>query len=206
MKHIFCGPSFQSSAMVARGIFRVAVKREHGASSCMWGCIKAPLGSSVVPKAFLWGHFWMGEWGLKRFVCGPSSQSSAMLARVIYKVALKERTRRVQLHVGLRKGSPGEFRCTQSLPLGALLDGRKVLKRVVFGPIFQSSPMPARAMFRDARKQRTRRVQLHVGLRKGSPGEFTCTQSLPLVTLLDGRKGLATHFMGPDFSVVSDAG
>ena len=22
-----------------------------------------PLGTSVVPKAFLWGHFWMGEWG-----------------------------------------------------------------------------------------------------------------------------------------------
>ena len=109
----------------------------------MWGCIKAPLGSSLVPKAFLWGHFWMGE-----------------------------------------KGS----------------------QRSSWGLIFQSSSMPARAMFRDARKQRTRRVHLHVGLRKGSPGEFTCTQSLPLVTLLDGPKGLATRFLGPDFSVVFDAG
>ena len=55
----------------------------------MWGCIKAPLGSSLVPKAFLWGHSWMGERGLKRFLCGPSFQSSAMLARVIFRVALK---------------------------------------------------------------------------------------------------------------------
>ena len=66
--------------------------------------------------------------------------------------------------------------------------------------------MLARVIFSVARKQRTRRVQLHVGLRKGSPGEFTCTQSLPLVTLLDGPKGLAMHFLGPDFSVVFDAG
>ena len=109
----------------------------------MWGCVKAPLGSSLVPKAFLWGHFWMGE-----------------------------------------KGS----------------------QRISWGLIFQSSSMPARAMFRDARKQRTRRVQLHVGLRKGSPGEFSCTQSLPLGALLDGPKGLATHFLGPDFSLVSDDG
>ena len=93
----------------------------------MWGCVKAPLGSSLVPKAFLWGHFWMGEWGLKRFFYIPSFQSSAMLARVIFRVARKQRTRRVQLHVGLRKGSPGELTCTQSLPLGALLDGRKRL-------------------------------------------------------------------------------
>ena len=109
----------------------------------MWGCVKAPLGSSLVPKAFLWGHFWMGE-----------------------------------------KGS----------------------QRISWGLIFQSSSMPARAMFRDAQKQRTRRVQLHVGLRKGSPGEFTCTQSLPLGALLDGPKGLVTHFLGPDFSVIIDAG
>ena len=66
--------------------------------------------------------------------------------------------------------------------------------------------MPARDMFRDARKQRTRMVQLHVGLRKGSPGEFSCTQSLPLVTLLDGAKGLATRILGPNFSVVVDVG
>ena len=63
LKRFFCGPSFQSSAMLARVIFRVAVKSEHGGSSCMWGCVKAPLGSSLVPKAFLWGHFWMGELG-----------------------------------------------------------------------------------------------------------------------------------------------
>ena len=106
----------------------------------MWGCVKAPLGSSLVPKAFLWGHFWMGE-----------------------------------------KGS----------------------QRISWGLIFHSSSMPARAMFSDARKKRTQRVQLHVGLRKGSPGEFTCTQRLPLGALLDGPKGLATHFLGPDFSLVS---
>ena len=108
----------------------------------MWGCVKAPLGSSLVPKAFLWGHILMGE-----------------------------------------KGS----------------------QRISWGLIFHSSPMTARATFRFAQEQQTRRVQLHVGLRKGSPGEFSCNQSLPLVTLLDGRKGLATHFLGPDFSVVSDA-
>ena len=108
----------------------------------MWGCVKAPLGSSLVPKAFLWGHFWIGE---------------------------------------------------------------KDSERIAWGLIFHSSSMPARAMFRDARKQRTRRVQLHVGLRKGSPGEFSCTQSLPLVTLLDGPKGLETRFLGPGFLVFSYA-
>ena len=65
--------------------------------------------------------------------------------------------------------------------------------------------MTARDMFRDARKQRTQSVQLHVGLRKGSPGEFSCTQSLPLVTVLDGPEGLETRFLEPDFSVVFDA-
>ena len=109
----------------------------------MWGCINAPLGTSDVPKAFLWGHFWMGE-----------------------------------------KGS----------------------QRISWGLIFQSSSMPARAMFRDARKKRTRRVQLHVGLRKGSPGEFSCTQSLPLGALLDGRIGLGMRFLRPDFSVFSLCG
>ena len=93
----------------------------------MWGCVKAPLGSSLVPKAFLWGHFWMGKWGLKRFFCGPSFQSSARRARAILRVAVKERIRRVQLHVGLHKGSPGEFTSSQSLPLGALLDVLKGL-------------------------------------------------------------------------------
>ena len=62
------------------------VNSEHRGSSCMWGCVKAPLGISLVPKAFLWGHFWMGEWGLKRFFCVPSFQSSAMLARVIFRL------------------------------------------------------------------------------------------------------------------------
>ena len=77
----------------------------------------------------------------------------------------------------------------------------------VFGdPIFHSSPIPARAIFRLPVKERIRRVKLHVGLHKGSPGEFTCTQSLPLGSLLDGRKGLGMSFLGPEFSVVSHAG
>ena len=107
----------------------------------MWGCVKGPLGSSLVPKAFLWGHFWM-----------------------------------------VQRGS----------------------QLISWGLIFHSSPMPASVMFRDVRKQRTRRVQLHVELRKGSPGELTCTQSLPLGALLHGPKGLATHFLGPHFSLVSN--
>ena len=56
----------------------------------MWGCVKAPLGSSLVPKAFLWGHFWMGEWGLKRIFWGPSFQSTARRARAIFRLAVKE--------------------------------------------------------------------------------------------------------------------
>ena len=78
-------------------------------------------------------------------------------------------------------------------------------ERISWGLIFHSSPKTGRAMFRDTRKQRTRRVQLHVGLRKDSPAEFTCTQSLSLGALLHGRKGLVMHFLGPDFSVVFDA-
>ena len=108
----------------------------------MWGCVKAPLGSSLVPKAFLCGHFWMGE---------------------------------------------------------------RVSQRLLWGLFFQFSPIPARAVFSFARKERTRTVQLHVGLRKGSPGEFSCTQSLPLGALLDGPKGLETRFLGPGFSVYSHA-
>uniref|UniRef100_A0A8B9SGK0 Uncharacterized protein n=1 Tax=Anas platyrhynchos TaxID=8839 RepID=A0A8B9SGK0_ANAPL len=119
-------------------------------------------------------------------------------------VAVKEQIRRVQLHVGLHKGSPGEFTCTQSLPLGALLDGpRGIAMRFL---------MPAFSVFSHS-KERIRRVQLHVGLRKGStgefscsPGEFTCTQSLHLGALLDGRKGLGKRFMRPEISVVSHAG
>ena len=102
----------------------------------MWGCIKAPLGSSLVPKAFLWGHFWMGEWGLKCFFCGPSFLFSAMLASVIFRVACKQRTRGVQLRMDLQKGSRGEFRCNQSLPFGALLDGCKGLATRYLGPDF----------------------------------------------------------------------
>ena len=83
---------------------------------------------------------------------------------------------------------------------------QKGLERVLWGPVFQSSPMPAMDIFSVAWKNRTRSVQLHVGLRKGSSGEFTCTQSLPLGARLHGPKGLATHFLRPDFSVVSDAG
>ncbi|WP_348234526.1 hypothetical protein, partial [Salmonella enterica] len=55
-------------------------------------------------------------------------------------------------------------------------------------------------------KERIRRVQLHVGLRKGSPGEFTCTQSLPLGALLDGRIRILTHFLWPEISVDCEAG
>lgn len=42
---------------------------------------------------------------------------------VIFRVVWKERRRRVLCPARLRKGSPGEFRCTQRLPLGALFDG-----------------------------------------------------------------------------------
>ena len=84
----------------------------------MWGCVKAILGSSVVPEAFLWGHFWMGERGSETVFCGvfwkafsERFQSSPMPARAMFSVARKERTRRVQLRVGLYKGSPGEFTC-----------------------------------------------------------------------------------------------
>ena len=80
----------------------------------MWGWIKAPVGSSLVPKAFLWGHFWMGERGSECVFWGPSFQTSPMPAKVIFSVARKERTRRVQLHVGLHKGSPGEFTCNKT--------------------------------------------------------------------------------------------
>ena len=123
----------------------------------------------------------------------------------MFRDAQEQRTRRVQLHVGLRKGSPGEFSCTQSLPLGALLDGPKGLELVFWGPGFQSSPIAPRDIFRVAVKVRTRRVQLHVGLRKGSPGGFTCTQSLPLGALLDGRIVLGMRFLRPEFSVLSNA-
>ena len=116
---------------------------EPGRSSCIWGCVKAPRGTSDVPKAFLWGHFWMVQRGLQRHSSGL---------------------------------------------------------------IFHSSPMTARATFRFAQEQRTRSVQFQVGLRKGSPGEFSCTQSLRFGALLDGRKGLEMHFLGPGFSVVFDAG
>ena len=148
----------------------------------------------------------MGENGSERISWGLIFQSSSLTARATFKFAQEQRTRRVQLHVGLRKGSPGEVTCTQSLHLEALWMGEKGSRHISWGLIFHSSPMTARATFRFAKEQRTRRVQLHVGLRKGSPGEFSCTQSLPLGVLLDGRKGLAMRFLGPDFSVVFDAG
>ena len=63
LQRISWGLIFQSSSMTARAMFRDSGNREPGGSSCMWGCVKAPLGSSLVPKAFLWGHFWMSELG-----------------------------------------------------------------------------------------------------------------------------------------------
>ena len=47
--------------------------------------------------------------------------------------------------------------------------GERGFERVFWGPIFNSSPIPGRAMFRVVEKERTRRVQCHVGLRKGFP-------------------------------------
>ena len=172
----------------------------------MWGCVKAPLGSSLVPKAFLWGHFWMGEMGLQRISWGLIFQSSSMPARAIFRDARKQRTRRVSCMWGCVKPPLGSSLVPKAFLWGHFWMGEKGSQRISWGLIFQSSSMPARAMFRDARKQRTRRVQLHVGLRKGSPGEFSCTQSLPLGAHLDGRKGLATHFLGPYYSVVFNAG
>ena len=183
----------------------------------MLGCVNAPLGSSVVPKAFLWGHIWMGERGFERLFSGPIFHSFQIPDRAMFRVAVKERIRRVQFHVGLYKRSPGEFSFTQSLPLGALLDGTKMawnefsvarifsrlpcrlvlcivllgksepggsscmrgciksplassvvpkaflwghfwmgewrLKRVFWGPIFESSAMRARVIFRVAVKE-----------------------------------------------------
>uniref|UniRef100_A0A8B9QT89 Uncharacterized protein n=1 Tax=Anas platyrhynchos TaxID=8839 RepID=A0A8B9QT89_ANAPL len=118
-----------------------------------------------------------------------------MPARDMFSVARKERTRRVQLHVGLHKGSPAEFTCTQSLPLGALLDGpRGIAMRFL---------MPAFSVFSHSRN---RRAQLHVGLHKGSTGEIICTQSLPLGAHLDGRKRLRMRFPLPEFSVFCHVG
>uniref|UniRef100_A0A8B9ZGX7 Uncharacterized protein n=1 Tax=Anas platyrhynchos TaxID=8839 RepID=A0A8B9ZGX7_ANAPL len=121
----------------------------------------------------------MGERGSECVFWGPSFQLSPMPARDIYSVARKERTWKVQLHVGLHKGSPGEFTCTQSLPLGALLDGPRGIAMRFLRPAF--------SVFSH---------YFHVGLRKGSPGEFSCSQSLPLWALLDGRMGLGMRFLG----------
>ena len=93
----------------------------------MWGCVKAPLGTSDVPKAFLSGHFWMVQRCSDYISCGLSFHTSPMTATATFRFAHEQRTRRVQLHMGLRKGSPGEFTCTQSLPLVTLLDGPKGL-------------------------------------------------------------------------------
>lgn len=45
----------------------------------------------------------------------------------------------VRLHVGLRKGSPGEFRCNQRLPLGACFDGRKCCRMCFLGSSLSAS-------------------------------------------------------------------
>ena len=74
------------------------------------------------------------------------------------------------------------------------------------GPDFSVVCHVGQGIFSIAAKERIRRVQLLVGLHKGSPGEFSCTQSLPLGALLDGRLGLVTRFLGPDFSVVCHVG
>ena len=50
--------------------------------------------------------------------------------------------------------------------------GKRGFVRVFWGPILNSSQIPGRDIFRVVQKERTQRVQLHVGLRKGSPGEF----------------------------------
>ena len=68
----------------------------------MWGCVKAPLGSSVVPKAFLWGHFWMVQRGSQGISWGLIFHSSPMTALETFRFAQEQRSRRVQLHVGLR--------------------------------------------------------------------------------------------------------
>ena len=172
----------------------------------MWGSVKAPLGSSVVPKAFLCGHFWMGERARNSF-------SRAWFFSLD--------PRQLGIYLGLlRKSEPGGSRCMWGCvkaPLGSSLVPKAFLwghlwmrergsQRVSWGPIFQSSSMSARVILRLARKQRTRKVQLHVGLRKASPGEITCTQSLPLQALLDGRKRLAMRFLRPAFPVFSVCG
>ena len=76
-----------------------------------------------------------------------------MPARDIFRIAMKERTRRVQLRVGLQKGSPGEFTCTQSLPLGALMDGPNGDAMRFLDPLFQTTPIVVRAIFRLAVKE-----------------------------------------------------
>ena len=146
----------------------------------------------------------MVQRGLQRVSWGRIFQSSSMPASARFRDARKQRTRRVQLHVGLCKGSPGSSLVSKAFLWGHFWMVQRGSQRISWGLIFHSSSMTPRDTFRDARKERTRRVQLHVGLRNGSPGEFSCTQSLPLGALLDGRKGLATHFLVPDFSVVSD--
>ena len=56
---------FFSLLLLRLGLYIVLQwKSEPGGSSFMWVCIKAPLGSSLVPIDFIWGPFWMGEWGL----------------------------------------------------------------------------------------------------------------------------------------------
>ena len=54
----------------------------------MWGCVKAPLGSSLVPKAFLWGHFFMGESGSECVSSGLDFQSYVQV-RDIFRFTMK---------------------------------------------------------------------------------------------------------------------
>ena len=62
--------------------------------------------------------------------------------------------------------------------------------RLFCGPILNSSPIPGRLMIRVCRKERRQRVHGHVGLREGSPGEFSCTQILPLGHFWLGKRTL----------------
>uniref|UniRef100_A0A8B9SH40 Uncharacterized protein n=1 Tax=Anas platyrhynchos TaxID=8839 RepID=A0A8B9SH40_ANAPL len=132
-----------------------------------------------------------------------------MLARDIFRVAHKQRTRRVRLHVGLRKGSPGEFKrtwrvqlhvglhkgspgeftCTQSLPLRALLDGPRGIAMRFLRPAFSVFSLCVKA-------------EGPVSCGAG-PVAFQLYQILPLGALLDGPRGIAMRFLRPAFSVFS---
>ena len=123
--------------MPALAVFRFAQKERKQRVQSHVGLREAPLGSSVVPKAFLWGHFWISERGLECVFLGPLCNSSAMTGLAVFRFAQKETRNRVQLHVELRECSLGEFCCSQSLPLRAHLYGRKGLCMLFLGPSFE---------------------------------------------------------------------